>query len=557
MSNCSYAPNGQLPVDAQFISGMRSKRVMGCTGKFGTVEANDLTVNNAITVNNLAVTDLTVVNDASVGNDLTVTATTTSRFVYDSTNVKYYGAVGDGVTDDTVAIQTAIDSSLTVFFPQGIYRVTATLRVKRFNQDLYGVGDGSLILHSGDYGYTMIVERTDLDGFLSNISITRLRFFVDSSAPFPTNGAHLWMNKSAGVLQHLTISEMFSGLRLTASVNTYVDNILINGGQFSAGVPQAGSYLMLVDGTTVAGTLASCSEVFVSNFNMRSQPGVMENGIVVRAVDGLWFSNGHVGFTSNACCAILPNDNAQGIQSLHFSNVYFDGNFNSTYGVLYDDQAGGYVNPLTSHNYTGCTFSLCQVGFYGQVATCKGINIVGGIFFTNSLAAARLLLGSHYVIKGATVWNNQGPSLDVQVDFCDIDVTVFATSVGVRISAGADNNTIRGTFETTVEDMQVQSGTDNRVDINTNRSSTVASVAALPLIYGHDTFRVTGTTNITSIAAGFEFNGRRVTLLFSDVLTFTDGGNLNLAGNFVTSAGDTITLVYGNGAWNEVGRSVN
>ena len=38
-------------------------------------------------------------------------------------NVKDYGAVGDGVSLDTKAIQKAIDLGGTVYIPEGIYRV--------------------------------------------------------------------------------------------------------------------------------------------------------------------------------------------------------------------------------------------------------------------------------------------------------------------------------------------------------------------------------------------------------------------------------------------------
>ena len=57
-------------------------------------------------------------------------------------SVKDFGAVGDGVTDDTAAIQDAIDAfpnGVTIYFPRGTYRVTAQIVV---NTKVSLLGDG-------------------------------------------------------------------------------------------------------------------------------------------------------------------------------------------------------------------------------------------------------------------------------------------------------------------------------------------------------------------------------------------------------------------------------
>ena len=86
--------------------------------------------------------------------------------------------------------------------------------------------------------------------------------------------------------------------------------------------------------------------------------------------------------------------------------------------------------------------------------------------------------------------------------------------------------------------------------------STVASAANIVIPMGVRTAVISGTTNITSItAAGHE--GEEITLVFQDVLTFTDGSNLKLAGNLVTTADDTITLWSDGVNFYEKGRSTN
>lgn len=84
----------------------------------------------------------------------------------------------------------------------------------------------------------------------------------------------------------------------------------------------------------------------------------------------------------------------------------------------------------------------------------------------------------------------------------------------------------------------------------------VASATALPVPVA-GVYHVTGTTTITSITSTNIGTGTCIVLIFDGVLTLTDGSNLKLAGDFVTSADDTWTGCYDGTNWFETGRTVN
>lgn len=64
--------------------------------------------------------------------------------------IAVYGATGNGATDDTAAIQNAINDAEAagggvVFFPKGIYKISSTLTVTKSNVQLEGTGSGSIV----------------------------------------------------------------------------------------------------------------------------------------------------------------------------------------------------------------------------------------------------------------------------------------------------------------------------------------------------------------------------------------------------------------------------
>lgn len=87
-------------------------------------------------------------------------------------NVKDYGAVGDGTTDDTAAIQAALANNKEVYIPNGTYKTTATLTINIRGQKIIGESsDDTVIMKSFDgVGMTTSVD---------NVNISCLR--IDSS----------------------------------------------------------------------------------------------------------------------------------------------------------------------------------------------------------------------------------------------------------------------------------------------------------------------------------------------------------------------------------------
>lgn len=70
-----------------------------------------------------------------------VNRTTTDK-LNEQVSVRDFGAVGDGVADDTAAFQLALTASKSVYVPKGQYRITSTIALTD-GQSLYGVGDAS------------------------------------------------------------------------------------------------------------------------------------------------------------------------------------------------------------------------------------------------------------------------------------------------------------------------------------------------------------------------------------------------------------------------------
>jgi len=147
------------------------------------------------------------------------------------------------------------------------------------------------------------------------------------------------------------------------------------------------------------------------------------------------------------------------------------------------------------------------------------------------------------------------------------DINIVGNSL---IKANADSNQTHGILETGTTSNNVYVANNIRGNLtaaigytatttdfigynSTGDSLSVASATTTTLPPHSDYFNITGTTTITSVTASWP--GRFVTLKFAGILTFTDGSNLKLVGNFVTAANSTISLVSDGTNWYETSRT--
>lgn len=97
-----------------------------------------------------------------------------------STNVKLFGAVGDGVADDTAAIQAAINAGasqgLAIYFPAGVYRTTATVGLTRNDAQQFGlriVGENNIYTEiKADHSSGPVLALNRSFGTVSDIALT-------------------------------------------------------------------------------------------------------------------------------------------------------------------------------------------------------------------------------------------------------------------------------------------------------------------------------------------------------------------------------------------------
>ena len=99
-------------------------------------------------------------------------------------SVKDFGAVGNGIADDSTAFNNAIAASNSVYVPAGTYILTTVQLLA--NTHLYGDGKASILKQKEtsavDWTRMLYARSASISTYVDNISIENLQFLGNSAS---------------------------------------------------------------------------------------------------------------------------------------------------------------------------------------------------------------------------------------------------------------------------------------------------------------------------------------------------------------------------------------
>jgi hypothetical protein len=466
-------------------------------------------------------------------------------------SVEDFGAVGDGVTDDTATIQAAIDS--------------------------LGAAGGTVLIPNG--------MKCLLDNGLEikpNVTLQGPNLFVGSpannaSAPYNNLGGALILNSAETITMYggacltgmliyrkgMTFpaanASAFAGIAITAANDDVaVQNSMIlgfNKAFYSTGVqrPRLNNlYMDNINGIEIA----VCFDIaYVTNCHCWPFATIASGGTLIRTGVAYYFHDGGDWNKLTNC----------------FSYGYF---------------RGLVIEACNSMTITGCGFDNVPGGHPNSIGIsvideCQDTKLIGcqtaaqataGIFIDNGSTTPYLTtIQNHTVWGGSThgvlIFNNG--AVITGCGFRDVANVVSVTNSTSQVFF--DQNWMRSISTTVINAAvptvniivgQGNNFTDFGGDPTGNLTLQAVASASTMLVPNTGTaFNITGVTNIGAIF--HPWAGRVITLIFTDTLSVihSTGGTgaiqLNNNVNFNTVLGSTLTLIgVGGESWIEIGRSV-
>lgn len=458
------------------------------------------------------------------------------------------------------------------------YNTAAPILMKHNYSSLVSVvpSRNAVIHRTMTTGNTLTIEPdTPSSNLAQHITVRGLTFY--QTANVPTADAHIYMQSANNVhIEKCMMVDGYYGIYMLGGVDCKITDTEIKGTSLTTGnALHSGIYFgkgVNANADDVAGLVVRSLRVEQDGVGCSSY----DYGINMQGADGIWIYESHIGCGINGLADVFIHPGSGN----HCCGVYFLGCYFETWGV----------HMYTTHNAAYGLFQFKNCFYDGEgldtehgfkiEATCNAysIQIHGCQMFNWGRSGIRV---ESSLVRNLSIQDNQVLNCDKSgggyagITLLDgvTDFSIIGNQIGDETGGGCAKSIVCGTSggagvsNCIVSSNKCQHNTDDKIyvygaggvqvrdNVDGAEGLNVASAATVTLPDNGKLFATTGTTNITSIAASW--SGREIVLIFLAGLTFTDGSNLKLAGNFVTSPGATITLISNGTNWYEMARSVN
>jgi len=342
----------------------------------------------------------TGVSNASL-TPITATGSTTARTLgaraADITNVKDFGAVGNGVTDDTAAIQAAINAAPAdsiVFFPPGQYNISAQIVINKSQLHLLGAGIGSTSIGqnannaaifnvTGDYnqidGFSLIYGANAISGATAIIASGANSQYRNIFIANPYIGIEFTGNSGQFINQFQIINYVSVGVYAHAVNDVFISQFILNAGNSTNGalggirLQDACEAFVATDGDILLGVYSLTTDATVYSIGTRPAYNRFTNvyfdsdsntsyinNMVETVFDNCWFSGGRTGSMSPGLTLVQSD-------SLTFNNTQF---FNN-----------GYTGVSVSANAVRTKFIGC---IFESNSVTAGVGVTHGAFLSQN-----------------------------------------------------------------------------------------------------------------------------------------------------------------------------
>ena len=268
-----------------------------------------------------------------------------------------FGAVGDGVTDDTEAFQNAIDSQNPIYIPKGIYKITQLNLLA--NTVIYGSGRYNSVIDSDVEDYCIVIPRSANCVHISDLKLTSgidighsgTASVQDMNTRITdvtiSGGKGLYIGHRGGVYTRVTVGGAVEGIRIDGTDNLVTDstvasvqghgfiiinanNALISCKAFCCGLDRT----TRGNGFAIAGAfcrLVNCEaqQNSFENFYFINSHGTIVDGCIS---DGAWWRSDHDATYENDSFGTIPrfsiflhNCNSMSLDISVINGSIFDG----------------------------------------------------------------------------------------------------------------------------------------------------------------------------------------------------------------------------------------